>query len=122
MNAYSALACGGEPKHAVPGAVAVELVHNFSLVHDDVMDGDATRRHRPTAWAVFGVPAAILAGDAMLTVAVDVPVTPVGQPSTATAQVRCAVRWADLALPGLPGRHDVSAVFTSSIDRYRERP
>jgi Flp pilus assembly protein TadG len=57
-----------------------------------------------------------------LTVTIDVPVAPIGQPSTATAQVRCAVRWADLALPGLPGHQDVSAVFTSSIDRYRERP
>jgi geranylgeranyl diphosphate synthase type I len=55
----------------VPAAVAVELVHNFSLLHDDVMDGDTERRHRPTAWRVFGVPAAILAGDAMLTLAVE---------------------------------------------------
>ena len=46
----------------VPAAVAVELVHNFSLLHDDVMDGDLTRRHRPTAWSVFGVGPAILAG------------------------------------------------------------
>ncbi|MGH8905413.1 MAG: polyprenyl synthetase family protein [Egibacteraceae bacterium] len=42
------------------------------LLHDDVMDGDATRRHRPTAWSVFGVSAAILAGDALLTLAFDV--------------------------------------------------
>src|SRR5580704_597826 len=47
-------------------AGAVELVHNFSLLHDDIMDGDTERRHRPTAWTVFGVGAAILAGDAML--------------------------------------------------------
>ncbi|MEU5691850.1 polyprenyl synthetase family protein [Actinosynnema sp. NPDC020468] len=50
-------------------AVAVELVHNFSLVHDDVMDNDALRRHRETVWKVFGVPAAILAGDALLALA-----------------------------------------------------
>jgi len=68
----SASAIGGAPAGAVPAAVAVELVHNFSLLHDDVMDGDATRRHRPTAWAVFGVNAAILAGDALLTLAFDV--------------------------------------------------
>ena len=59
------------PDLAVPAAVAVELVHNFSLLHDDVMDGDVERRHRPTAWTVFGVPAAILAGDALLTLAVE---------------------------------------------------
>ncbi|MGI5185088.1 family 2 encapsulin nanocompartment cargo protein polyprenyl transferase [Dactylosporangium sp. CA-152071] len=61
----------GRAGRAVTGAVAVELVHNFSLLHDDVMDGDATRRHRPTAWSVFGTSAAILAGDALLTLAMD---------------------------------------------------
>ena len=52
-------------------AVAVELVHNFSLLHDDIMDDDTERRHRPTAWTVFGVGAAILAGDALLALAQD---------------------------------------------------
>jgi geranylgeranyl diphosphate synthase type I len=60
------------PTAAVPAAAAVELVHNFSLLHDDVMDGDLTRRHRRTAWNVFGVNSAILAGDALLTLALDV--------------------------------------------------
>jgi geranylgeranyl diphosphate synthase type I len=68
----SAQAVGGVPAAAVPAAVAVELVHNFSLLHDDVLDGDVTRRHRPTAWSVFGLNAAILAGDALLTLALDV--------------------------------------------------
>jgi geranylgeranyl diphosphate synthase type I len=67
----AAQAVGGDPLRAVPAAVAVELVHNFSLLHDDVMDNDVERRHRPTAWTVFGVPAAILAGDALLTLAVE---------------------------------------------------
>jgi geranylgeranyl diphosphate synthase type I len=68
----SAQAVGGVPTMAVPAAAAVELVHNFSLLHDDVIDGDVTRRHRPTAWSVFGRNAAILAGDALLTLAFDV--------------------------------------------------
>ena len=38
----------------IPGAVAVELVHNFSLLHDDLMDGDGERRHRDTVWTVYG--------------------------------------------------------------------
>jgi geranylgeranyl diphosphate synthase type I len=67
----SAQAVGGTAA-AVPAAVAVELVHNHSLLHDDVMDGDLTRRHRRTAWTVFGVNPAILAGDALLVLAVDV--------------------------------------------------
>jgi geranylgeranyl diphosphate synthase type I len=67
-----AAAVGGSPGPAVPAGVAVELVHNFSLLHDDVMDGDLTRRHRPTAWSVFGTGAAILAGDSLLALALDV--------------------------------------------------
>jgi geranylgeranyl diphosphate synthase type I len=68
----SAEAGGGAPDAGVPAAVAVELVHNFSLVHDDIMDRDVERRHRPTAWVVFGEGQAILAGHAMLTAAVEV--------------------------------------------------
>jgi geranylgeranyl diphosphate synthase, type I len=67
----SARAAGAAPERGVVPAVAVELVHNFSLLHDDIMDGDVERRHRPTAWTVFGVGAAILAGDAMLALAND---------------------------------------------------
>ncbi|CCB77795.1 putative geranylgeranyl pyrophosphate synthetase [Includes: Dimethylallyltranstransferase; Geranyltranstransferase; Farnesyltranstransferase] [Streptantibioticus cattleyicolor NRRL 8057 = DSM 46488] len=61
----AAQALGGSARAAVTAAAAVELVHNFTLLHDDVMDRDPTRRHRPTAWAVFGSADAILAGDAL---------------------------------------------------------
>jgi geranylgeranyl diphosphate synthase, type I len=67
----SARAAGSKPEAAVPAAAAVELVHNFSLLHDDIMDGDTERRHRPTAWTVFGIGGAILAGDALLVLAED---------------------------------------------------
>ena len=52
-------------RKALPGAAAVELGHNFSLVHDDIEDSDRERRHRPTLWALWGVPLAINAGDAL---------------------------------------------------------
>jgi geranylgeranyl diphosphate synthase type I len=68
----SAQATGAEPEAGVPAAVAVELAHTFSLLHDDVMDGDTERRHRPTAWTVFGVGPAILAGDALIGLAYEV--------------------------------------------------
>src|SRR5262249_56137157 len=68
LSARAALAA---PERGVPAAVAVELVHNFSLLHDDIMDGDTERRDRPTAWTVYGVGAAILAGDAGLALAHD---------------------------------------------------
>jgi geranylgeranyl diphosphate synthase type I len=68
----SAQAVGAPAETGLPGAVAVELVHNFSLLHDDVIDGDRERRHRRTVWAIWGVPAAILTGDALLALAHEV--------------------------------------------------
>jgi geranylgeranyl diphosphate synthase, type I len=63
LLAYQALT--GEHDAALPGAAAVELGHNFSLVHDDIEDADRERRYRPTLWALWGVPLAINAGDAL---------------------------------------------------------
>ncbi|MDE2904020.1 MAG: polyprenyl synthetase family protein [Chloroflexota bacterium] len=56
-------ALGGDLEAALPAAAGLELLHNFTLVHDDVMDDDETRRHRPTVWVVWGRPQAIDAGD-----------------------------------------------------------
>jgi len=61
--AYQSLT--GDYRPALPGAAAVELGHNFSLVHDDIEDADRERRHRPTLWALWGIPLAINAGDAL---------------------------------------------------------
>ncbi len=66
------LTCGalhGDWRKAVPAASAVELVHNFSLVHDDIEDNSATRRGRPTIWNVWGIPQAINTGDALFVLA-----------------------------------------------------
>ena len=66
------LACeavGGEVEHALPAAVGIELLHNFSLIHDDIEDNSPTRRHRPTVWKLWGVPQAINVGDAMFSLA-----------------------------------------------------
>jgi geranylgeranyl diphosphate synthase type I len=68
----SAGAAGAPAEVGLPGAVAVELVHNFSLLHDDLMDGDVERRHRRTVWAQWGAPSAILTGDALLNLAQQV--------------------------------------------------
>jgi len=62
------LACeavGGEYQQALPAAAAIELVHNYSLIHDDIQDDDRERRHRPTVWSIWGKPQAINAGTAM---------------------------------------------------------
>jgi geranylgeranyl diphosphate synthase type I len=62
-------ASGGEWQSALPAAAAVELLHNFSLVHDDIEDGDPVRRGRPTLWKLWGSAQAINAGDALYTFA-----------------------------------------------------
>ncbi|MGI8827036.1 MAG: polyprenyl synthetase family protein [Chloroflexota bacterium] len=66
------LACegaGGDTRDALHAAVAIELLHNFSLIHDDIEDGDVVRRHRPTVWRVWGEPHAINVGDGMFALA-----------------------------------------------------
>ena len=62
-------AAGGDSRMAVPVAAAIELLHNFTLIHDDIQDRAALRRHRPTVWSIWGVPQAINAGDAMFAAA-----------------------------------------------------
>jgi geranylgeranyl diphosphate synthase type I len=59
----------GTWQSALPAAVAVELVHNFSLIHDDIEDNSPLRRGRPTLWTQWGIPQAINAGDALFTLA-----------------------------------------------------
>ena len=69
---FTLLACraaGGNPQQALPAAAAVELVHNFSLIHDDIEDNSDTRRGRATVWSIWGEPQAINAGDALFTLA-----------------------------------------------------
>ncbi|WP_317441128.1 polyprenyl synthetase family protein [Streptomyces collinus] len=106
----AAAAAGGEPTTAVPGAVAVELVHNFSLLHDDIMDADERRRGRATAWAAFGIPSAVLGGDALTALALRQLTAIPGQAGrTAVTMLVDALhdmtcgQAADLALDRIPG-------------------
>ncbi|PCG85280.1 polyprenyl diphosphate synthase [Streptomyces sp. WZ.A104] len=71
LAVLGAEAAGGSGADAVPGAVAVELIHTFSLIHDDIMDGDETRRRRPALWKAYGTGPAVLAGDALFALAVS---------------------------------------------------
>ncbi|GGY89201.1 polyprenyl synthetase [Streptomyces poonensis] len=107
-------ALGGPQPPAVPAAAAVELIHNFTLLHDDVMDRDITRRHRPTAWTVFGVADAILAGDALQALAQRV-LAEDPHPASSAAAARlaacvvelCAGQQVDMALEKR-GPHEVA--------------
>jgi geranylgeranyl diphosphate synthase type I len=62
-------AAGGSPEHAVPLAAAIELLHNFTLVHDDIQDKSVLRRHQATVWSLWGESQAINAGDALFAAA-----------------------------------------------------
>jgi geranylgeranyl diphosphate synthase type I len=105
-------ALGGDPAWALPAAVTVELIHNFTLIHDDIQDGDQLRRHRPAVWAIWGAEQGINAGDGMFSVAMSSLLAPGPRPgrrmraahllSTAVTQVvegQCL----DLSLEGRPG-------------------
>lgn len=65
MLLLSTSGCGGDWQSALPAAGAIEFVHNFSLVHDDIQDNSNRRRGRPTTWVKWGAPMAINVGDAL---------------------------------------------------------
>ncbi|MGV9456151.1 polyprenyl synthetase family protein [Streptomyces sp. NPDC003635] len=71
LAVLGAEAVGGPGPAGTTAAVAVELVHVFSLLHDDIMDGDTARRGRPTGWKAYGTGPAVLAGDALFALAVE---------------------------------------------------
>ncbi|MDG4857494.1 polyprenyl synthetase family protein, partial [Streptomyces sp. T-3] len=103
----AARALGGSPSMAVRAAAAVELTHNFTLLHDDIIDRDRTRRHRPTVWTVFGDADAILAGDAMQALALRLladdphPAAPAAAARLAACVIElCEGQHADTALEG----------------------
>ncbi len=85
-------AAAGDWQQALPAAAAIELLHNFSLIHDDIEDNSRTRRGRDSVWTVWGVPQAINAGDSMFASAFDA--------------------LARLSLRGVPDRATVSALRT----------
>ncbi len=62
---FACEALEGAPAAAAPAAAALELIHNFSLLHDDIQDQDTERRHQATVWSLWGIPKALVAGDAM---------------------------------------------------------
>jgi geranylgeranyl diphosphate synthase, type I len=101
LTLVSAAACGADEKVAIDGAVAIELIHNFSLIHDDIIDRDAERRHRRSVWAVYGDGAAIIAGDALSTLAFQLLL----EPPTAE-RVEAARRLAEATQEMIKGQAD----------------
>ena len=114
-------------EQALPAAVCVELIHNFSLIHDDIEDGDEARHHRPTLWKLWGVPQAINTGDALFSLArmslwrlTERGVTPQVVVAVAalidlTCLDLCAGQYLDMCYEG---RRDVSvAMYLEMIER-----
>lgn len=98
MRPAMAVACcgavGGDRNKAIPLAVAVEYIHNFTLVHDDLMDGDAVRRGMPTIHVGYGMPTAVLAGDALFAKAFQI----ICGLDTSADQMRDALRYISQAV------------------------
>jgi len=94
----------GRADDATDAAVALELLHAFSLVHDDIEDGDRQRRHRPALWAVAGVPLAINAGDCLFALAHRVLHDGVSQLPPARAMIALRI-FDDACLRMIEGQH-----------------
>jgi len=106
---------GSDWRRALPVAAAIELLHNFSLIHDDIEDGDTMRRHRPTVWYVWGEPHGINAGDAMFALATRVLLdAPVEDP----AKLNLVTAFQDLSLHLTSGQY----LDMSFEDRAEVRP
>ena len=65
---FACEALSADPDRAIPAAAALELIHNFSLIHDDIQDQDLERRHQPTVWNIWGLPRALVAGNGLQSV------------------------------------------------------
>lgn len=105
MLLLAAEAAGGDAKALVPAAVSIELVHNFTLIHDDIMDNADLRRGRPSVHKLWGLSGAILAGDTLYSKAFEVLGTTPAQPQhllkamnvlSRTCTEICEGQWLDL--------------------------
>ncbi|MGB3944099.1 MAG: polyprenyl synthetase family protein [Methanothrix sp.] len=85
-------AVGGDPKGVVPAAVSIELVHNFTLIHDDIMDNAATRRGRPAVHVKWDEAGAILAGDTLYSKAFEILTASKAEPEDMVASVKMLAR------------------------------
>ena len=89
---------GGEWQYALPAAAALELLHNFTLIHDDIEDRDTRRRGKATLWSIWGVPQAINAGDALFTLAYRALIDLRSQPLPAHRVIQALDRYTDAVL------------------------
>jgi len=111
-------AVGGKADAAIPFGVALEMVHNFTLVHDDVMDEDDTRRGIKTVHATYGIPMAVLAGDAMFARAFEIVLESDVDDARAVALVDILARSVRLLAEGQQMDMDFETKKTVAADEY----
>ncbi len=111
-------AVGGKADAALPFGVALEMVHNFTLVHDDVMDEDDTRRGIKTVHSAFGIPEAILAGDAMFARAFEIAIESDIEDARAIMLVEILARAVRLLAEGQQMDMDFENMDSVSSDEY----
>ncbi len=92
MLLLAAEAVGGDPEVVVPAAVSIELVHNFTLIHDDIMDNAETRRGRPAVHVKWDEAGAILAGDTLYSKAFEILTASEAKPEDMVASVAMLAR------------------------------
>lgn len=112
---------GGDWRKALPAAAALELVHNFSLVHDDIQDRDTTRRGRETLWAIHGEPRAVTAGNAMRVVADKTLMSLAGSELPPELVVNVAIELTERYLEMIEGQYMDMSFETSgdvTVDQY----
>ena len=114
-------AAGGDWQQALPAAAAIELLHNFSLIHDDVEDNSPTRRGRDTVWKIWGIEQAINSGDAMFALAHLAMVRLIERGVDASVVVRALRRFDETCLALTQGQHadmDFERRDQVSVDEY----
>jgi geranylgeranyl diphosphate synthase, type I len=104
MVLLCAASTGADWQPALPAAAAIELVHNFSLVHDDIQDNSDKRRGRPTLWTKWGVPQSINAGDGLFVLS-NLAVTDLGDSYPAETALRAARVLHETCLDLTRGQH-----------------
>jgi geranylgeranyl diphosphate synthase, type I len=113
----------GRPEPALPAAAAIELLHNFSLIHDDIEDRDRTRHGRQTAWTVWGDAQAINGGDGLWAISTRTLLTAVDRGADAATVVRGMRLLNDASLTMIEGQAlDIGFEQRASVslDEYLE--
>jgi len=108
-------ACGGDWEQAVPAGAAIELMHNFSLIHDDIEDRDDTRRGRPTVWSLWGEAQGINAGDTLFALA-QLALVRLSERNIPAATVVAALRCFNQTCVALTGGQHLDIGFESRPD------